>query len=84
MPRGVYDRTTAKSRTTKSTIRQFAEFCLREDVARQLESIEEPWLLAVNLFEQETGISIRPQTAKNQANKWIKLNGQVYRIKKQQ
>lgn len=83
MPRGVYDRTAAKTRTTKSTIRQFAEFCLRDDIATQLESIEEPWMLAIELFRQETGIEIRPQTAKNQAGKWMMFGGKVYRIKKQ-
>ena len=81
MPKGIYNRTTAKQRTNKNIIRQYAEFCLREDIAQQLESIAEPWLLAIRLFKEETGIEIRPQTAKNQMDKWIMINGQVYRSK---
>lgn len=81
MPKGIYNRTTAKPRTNKNIIRQFAEFCLRDDIATQLESIAEPWLLAIRLFKEETGIDIRPQTAKNQLGKWIIVNGEVYRTK---
>ena len=79
MPKGIYNRTTAKQRTNKNIIRQFAEFCLRDDIATQLQSIAEPWMLAINLFQEETGIDIRPQTAKNQMGKWILINGEVYR-----
>ena len=82
MPKGVYNRTTARQRTSKAIIRQFAEFCLREDVATQLESVSEPWLLAIQLFKNETGIELRPQTAKNQMDKWIMVNGNVYKLKK--
>ncbi len=82
MPKGVYNRSPSKQRTNKNIIRQYAEFCLREDIAPQLESIAEPWLLAIRLFKEETGIDIRPQTAKNQMDKWMMINGQVYRIKK--
>ena len=82
MPKGVYDRATAKQRTNKNVIRQFAEFCLRDDIAKQLESISEPWMLAIRLFKDETGIDIRPQTAKNQIDKWIMVNGNVYKMKK--
>ena len=81
MPKGIYNRTTAKPRTTKNIIRQFAEFCLREDIATQLESVAEPWLLAIQLFKEETGLDIRPQTAKNQMDKWMMINGEVYKIK---
>ena len=80
MPKGVYDRTTSKQRTNKNVIRQFAEFCLREDIAKQLESIAEPWLLAIKLFKDETDVEIRPQTAKNQIDKWIMVNGNVYKM----
>ena len=82
MPKGVYDRATAKQRTNKNVIRQFAEFFLRDDIAKQLESIAEPWLLSIRLFKEETGIEIRPQTAKNQMDKWIMVNGNVYKMKK--
>ena len=82
MPKGVYDRATAKQRTNKNIIRQFAEFFLREDIAKQLESISEPWMLAIRLFKDETDIDIRPQTAKNQIDKWIMVNGNVYKMKK--
>ena len=81
MPKGIYNRTTAKPRTNKNIIRQYVEFCLRDDIATQLESIAEPWLLAIRLFKEETGIDIRPQTAKNQMDKWIMVNGQVYKTK---
>ena len=82
MPKGVYDRATAKQRTNKNVIRQFAEFCLRDDIVKQLESISEPWMLAIRLFKDETDIDIRPQTAKNQLDKWIMVNGNVYKMKK--
>ena len=83
MPKGQYNRKTSKQRSTKSDIRQFAEFCLREEIATQLQSIAEPWMLAIKLFQQETGIEIRPQKAKNQLGKWIMINGEVYRCKTQ-
>ena len=82
MPKGVYDRATAKQRTNKNIIRQFAEFCLRDDIAKQLESISEPWMLAIRLFKDETDIDIRPQTSNNQIDKWIMVNGNVYKMKK--
>ena len=82
MPKGVYDRATAKQRTNKNVIRQFAEFFLREDISKQLESISEPWMLAIRLFKDETDIDIRPQTAKNQIDKCIMVNGNVYKMKK--
>ena len=81
MPKGIYNRTTAKPRTIKIIIRQYAEFCLLDDIATQLQSIAEPWLLAIRLFKEETGIDIRPQTAKNQMDKCIMVNGQVYKTK---
>ena len=81
MPKGIYNRTTCKPRTNKNIIRQYAEFCLREDIVAQLQSITEPWLLAIRLFKDETGIDIRPQTAKNQMDKWMLINGQVYKRK---
>ena len=81
MPKGIYNRTTCKPRTNKNIIRQYAEFCLRDDIAAQLQSITEPWLLAIRLFKDETGIDIRPQTAKNQMDKWMLINGQVYKRK---
>ena len=65
MPRGVYDRSQAKSRTSKSIIKHFAEFCLRDDIATQLESIEELWMLAIELFRQETGIRSNVQKKKS-------------------
>ena len=81
MPKGQYDRTTSKPRTKKDTIKQFVEFYLREDITEQLKSVAEPWLLAIRLFQQETGIEIRAQTAKNQMNKWKIVNGEVYKIR---
>ena len=83
MPKGHYNRTTAKQRTSKNDIRQFAEFCLRDDIANQLETIDSPWMLAIRLFKEESGIEIRPQTAKNQMGRWILINGEVYKKSKQ-
>ena len=82
MPKGVYDRLSAKQRTIKGIIKQYAEFCLRDNIAKKLELTAESWLLGVQLFKEETGIEIRPQTAKNQIGKWISINGEIYQIQK--
>lgn len=42
MPEGIYDRLSAKPRTIKGIIKQYAEFCLR-DIGNKLELIAEPW-----------------------------------------
>ncbi len=81
MPKRHYDRTASKPRTNKGVIKQYAGFCLREDIAQRLESITEPWLLAIKLFKEETGIEISVQTAKNQIGKWISINGELYKLK---
>lgn len=72
MPRGQYPRT---KRTTKEEIKAFVMFCLRDDIAHQLEQTNKPHLAAVKLYEQETGLKIDPYTAKRQAGRWILLNG---------
>lgn len=54
MPKRHYDRTASKPRTNKGVIKQYAGFCLREDIAQRLESITEPWLLTIKLFKEET------------------------------
>ena len=77
MPRGVYDRTKAK--TTKAEIKEFVMFCFRPDIAKQLESVKTPHLLAVKLYKQETGKEISPKTAYSQKNKWIMVNGEIYK-----
>lgn len=81
MPKGVYDRLSAKQRTIKGVIKQYVEFCFRDDIAKKLELTAEPWLLGVQLFKEETGIEIRPQTAKNQIGKWTSIDGVIYKIK---
>ena len=50
MPKGVYDRLSAKQRTIKGVIKQYVEFCFRDDIAKKLELTAEPWLLGVQLL----------------------------------
>ena len=76
MPKGVYEHST---KTTKADIMEFVKFCFREDIAKQLEKVKMPHLLAVRLDEEETGKIIKPQTAYNQRNKWIMINGNIYK-----
>ena len=76
MPKGVYERT---GKTTKEQIKEYVKFCFREDIANQLQQVKEPHLLAVNLYEKETGIKIKPSTAKRQTDKWIMINGEIYK-----
>ena len=75
MPKGVYER---KSKITKQQIKDFVKFCFREDIAKELERVKTPHLLAVQLYEQETGIKVNSQTAKRQNGKWIMINGEIY------
>ena len=75
MPRGVYER---NGKITKEQIKDFVKFCFREDIAKELERVKTPHLLAVQLYEQQTGIKVNPQTAKRQNGKWIMVNGEIY------
>ena len=79
MPRGVYDRTKAK--ITKAEIKAFVMFCFRPDIAKQLEQVKLPHLLAVKLYKQETGKEINPKTAYQQRNKWIMVDGELFKQK---
>ena len=76
MPKGIYERT---GKTTQEQIKEFVKFCFREDVAKQLQQVKTPHLLAVNLYEKETGIKIKPSTAKRQTDKWIMIDGEIYK-----
>lgn len=58
----------------KPLFNHFVSFCFRDDIAGQLESIEEPWMLAIDLFEEETDNDIRPQTM------FIQLGNKNHRI----
>ena len=75
MPRGVYERT---GKITKEQLKEFVKFCFRDDIAKELERVKTPHLLAVQLYKRETGITINPQTAKRQEGKWIMINDEIY------
>ena len=62
-------------------MKQYVEFCFRDDIAKKLELTVEPWLLGVQLFQEETGIEIRPQTVKNSIGQWTFINGELYKTK---
>lgn len=79
MPKGVYER---KGKTGKADIIDFVKFCFREDIAKQLELVKSPHLLAVKLYKEETGKDINSSTAYNQRDKWIMINGNIYRANK--
>ena len=61
-------------------IKQFIEFCFRDDIAEQLANSNKPHILAVKLYDEATGIKINPRTALNQSGKWILINGQICRM----
>ena len=60
-------------------IKQFIEFCFRDDIAEQLAQSNKPHILAVKLYYEATGIKINHKTALNQSGKWIMINGQICR-----
>lgn len=80
MPKGIYERKAVK--TSKEEIKEFVKFCFRDDIVNQLQQVKTPHLLAVDLYEKETGNKIKPGTAKRQANKWVIINGEIYENKK--
>ncbi len=79
MPKGQYER---KGRLNKEIIKKFVEFMLSESISAQMNEVEQPFRLATMLYEKETGIKISETTAKNQKGKWIFINGELYRKKK--
>ena len=70
------------SHAKKEDIKAFASFCLREDIAQQLERVVRPHQLAVKLYENETGIKILPTTAYKQRGRWQLVNGELCEIRK--
>lgn len=76
MPKGVYDHN-PRSRTSKAEIKAFVTFCFREDIANLLEKAPKPHILAVSLYEKETGIKLSKQLAYNQQGKWMMVNGVI-------
>lgn len=79
MPTGKYER---HGKTSKQDIEKFVRFCFREDIAKQLEKERSPHLLAVRLYEEATGIKIKPKTAYAQRGKWMMENDRLVRITK--
>ena len=51
------------------------------DIADQLAEVRQPHILAVKLYEKETGIKINPKTAYAQKGKWIEVAGELFREK---
>ena len=64
-------------RSISGNISDFVKFCFRDDIAKQLEKVQKPHILAVKLYENETGIKISTQTAYRQRDKWIMINGEI-------
>lgn len=79
MPTGKYER---HGKTPKEEILKFVKFCFREDIAKQLEKETSPHFLAVRLYEEETGIKIKPKTAYAQRGKWMMENDRLVKITK--
>ena len=67
---------------TKADVRAFAAFCLREDIANQLQQVVRPHQLAVKLYEKETGIKVPESTAYRQRGRWMLINGELCEIRK--
>ena len=82
MPSGVYEHHPHGHHMTKADVRAFVLFCLREDIAKQLENEIRPHILAVTLYERETGIKVSAATAYKQKGRWMMVNGELCEIKK--
>ena len=67
---------------SKTDVRAFAAFCLREDIAQQLQQVIRPHQLAVKLYETETGIKFPVSTAYRQHGRWAMINGELCEIRK--
>ena len=78
MPKGVYEHK-PHARITKKQLMDFIRFEHRPDIADQLAEVRQPHLLAVRLYERETGIKINPKTAYAQKNKWVMVAGELCR-----
>ena len=70
------------SHLKKEDLRNYAAFCLRDDIAEQLHKVIRPHQLAVKLYEKETGIKVPPTTAYKQRGRWALINGELYEIRK--
>ena len=80
MPKGVYQHG-PHGRITKEELTNFVKFTFRDDIAPQLANAKYPHKLAVELYKEETGISISAATAYRQRDKWADVNGKIVRIK---
>ena len=67
---------------TKADVRAFAAFCLRDDIANQLQLVVRPHQLAVKLYEKEIGIKVPESTAYRQHGRWRLINGELCEIRK--
>ena len=79
MPKGVYQHG-PHERITKEELKNFIRFTFREDIAERLANAKYPHKLAVELYEEETGIIISAATAYRQRNKWAEINGKIVRV----
>ena len=79
MPKGVYQHG-PHERITKEELKNFIRFTFREDIAERLANAKYPHNLAVELYEEETGIIISAATAYRQRNKWAEINGKIVRV----
>ena len=70
------------SHMKKADVKAFVTFCLREDIAQQLERVVRPHQLAVKLYENETGIKVPQTTAYKQRGRWAMINGELCEIRK--
>ena len=71
-----------ESHLKKPDIKAFASFCLRDDIANQLQQVIRPHQLAVKLYEKETGIKVPTPTAYRQHGRWAMINGELCEIRK--
>ena len=70
------------SHLKKDDIKDFVKFCLRGDIANELENVIRPHQVAVKLYENETGIKIPQTTAYKQRGRWRIINGELCEIRK--
>ena len=80
MPKGVYQHG-PHERITKEELIKFIKFTFRKDIAEQLANAKYPHKLAVELYEEETGVTISAATAYRQRDKWAEINDKIVRIK---
>lgn len=77
MPKGFYEH---KARTKKEDIRKFLMFCYENaEIKKMIETKDDGVKIACEIYKQQTGIDIKPTTAKNNLDRAqpVEFNGKL-------